>query len=96
MCNSIAEALNRARAIYPEASKHHPVGTVWGRRSTDVLEPEPDRVRQNRPLPSKKSPDETQLSSRICSRKNKSAKHPGDVPMEPLRLSGGKVHTTRT
>src|SRR5713226_3478492 len=43
----------------------------------------PNRVRQNRPLPSKKSPDETQLSSRICSRKNKSAKHPGDVPMEP-------------
>jgi len=42
MCNSIAEALGRARAVYPEASKHHPVGTVWGRRSTDVLEPEPD------------------------------------------------------
>jgi sulfate permease, SulP family len=40
MCNSIAEALNRARAVYPEAAKHHPVGTVWGRRSTDVLEPE--------------------------------------------------------
>src|SRR6266581_1730422 len=42
MCNSIAEALSRARAVYPEASKHHPVGTVWGRRSTDVVEPEPD------------------------------------------------------
>ena len=42
MCNSIAEALGRARAVYPEASKHHPVGTVWGRRSTDVLEPESD------------------------------------------------------
>lgn len=41
MCNSIAEALNRARAVYPEASKHHPLGTIWGRRSTDVLEPEP-------------------------------------------------------
>jgi hypothetical protein len=40
MCNSIAEALSRARMVYPEASKHHPVGTVWGRRSTDVLEPE--------------------------------------------------------
>ena len=40
MCTSIAEALSRARAVYPEASKHHPVGTVWGRRSTDVLEPE--------------------------------------------------------
>src|SRR5258707_15102854 len=35
MCNSIAEALNRARAVYPKAAKHHPVGTVWGRRSTD-------------------------------------------------------------
>ncbi len=42
MCNSITEALSRARAVYPEASKHHPVGTVWGRRSTDVLEPEPE------------------------------------------------------
>jgi len=42
MCNSIAEALSRARAVYPEASKHHPVGTVWGRRSTDVLAPEPE------------------------------------------------------
>ncbi len=42
MCNSIAEALSRARAVYPEASKHHPVGSVWGRRSTDVLEPEPE------------------------------------------------------
>jgi sulfate permease, SulP family len=42
MCNSIAEALSRARMVYPEASKHHPVGTVWGRRNTDVLqEPEP-------------------------------------------------------
>jgi len=40
MCISIADALSRARAVYPEASKHHPVGTVWGRRSTDVLEPE--------------------------------------------------------
>src|SRR5712672_249519 len=38
MCNSIAEALNRARAVYPEASKHHPVGIAWGRRSTDILE----------------------------------------------------------
>jgi SulP family sulfate permease len=40
MCNNITEALSRAGAVYPEASKHHPVGTVWGRRSTDVLEPE--------------------------------------------------------
>jgi len=42
MCNSIEEALKRARVVYPEVSKRHPVGTVWGRRSTDVLEPEPE------------------------------------------------------
>lgn len=42
MCSNIEEALNRARVRYPEVSKRHPVGTVWGRRSTDVLEPEPD------------------------------------------------------
>jgi SulP family sulfate permease len=42
MCNSIAEALNRARAVYPEASKHHPVGIAWGRRSTDILEKQPE------------------------------------------------------
>jgi STAS domain len=42
MCNSVAEALSRARAVYPEAAKHHPLGTVLGRRSTDVLEPEPE------------------------------------------------------
>lgn len=40
MCRNIAEALNRARVRYPEVSKRHPVGTVWGRRSTDVLEAE--------------------------------------------------------
>jgi MFS superfamily sulfate permease-like transporter len=40
-CNSIAETLNRARAVHPETSKHHPMGTIWGRRSMDVLEPEP-------------------------------------------------------
>ncbi len=43
MCNSIAEALTRARMVYPEASKRHPVGTVWGRRTTDVL-PEPEAL----------------------------------------------------
>ncbi len=37
MCKSIAEALSRARVLYPEVSKHHPVGTTWGRRGTDVL-----------------------------------------------------------
>lgn len=40
MCRSIEEALNRARVVYPEVSKRHPLGTVWGRRSTDILEPE--------------------------------------------------------
>jgi len=40
MCNSIAAALDRARVLYPEAAKRHPEGTVWGRRSTDVVEPE--------------------------------------------------------
>lgn len=40
MCRSIEEALNRARVAYAEAAKRHPIGTVWGRRSTDVLEPE--------------------------------------------------------
>jgi SulP family sulfate permease len=42
MCASIAEALNRARMVFPEASKHHPMGKVWGRRSADDLQdPEP-------------------------------------------------------
>src|SRR5260370_9570712 len=40
ICKSIAEALNRARAAYHRAAKHSPVATVWGRRSTDCLEPE--------------------------------------------------------
>jgi SulP family sulfate permease len=40
MCNSIAAALDRARILYPEAAKRHPEGTVWGRRSTDVVEPD--------------------------------------------------------
>jgi len=37
MCKSIEEALGRARVLYPEVSRHHPVGTIWGRRGTDVL-----------------------------------------------------------
>ena len=40
MCRNIEEALKRARVRYPEVSKRYPVGTVWGRRSTDVLETE--------------------------------------------------------
>jgi len=49
----------------------------------------PNRVRQNRPLPSKKSPDETQLSSRICSRK-KVRKASRGCADGALRLSGGQ------
>jgi len=37
MCKSIEDALNRARLVFPEVSKRHPAGTVWGRRSTDAL-----------------------------------------------------------
>jgi len=44
MCSSIAAALDRARVLYPEAAKRHPEGTVWGRRSTDVVEPDTKRV----------------------------------------------------
>lgn len=40
MCGNIEEALKRARVRYPEVSKRYPAGTVWGRRSTEVLEPE--------------------------------------------------------
>ena len=40
MCRSIDEELNRARVLYPEVSKRHPVGTVWGRRGTDIVRPE--------------------------------------------------------
>ena len=40
MCRSIDEALTRARVVYPEVSKRHPAGTVWGRRTTDLLEPD--------------------------------------------------------
>lgn len=40
MCRNIEEALKRARVRYPEVSKRYPIGTVWGRRSTDVLEAE--------------------------------------------------------
>lgn len=36
ICESVAQALDRARAMYPEAVKQLPLGTVWGRRSTDV------------------------------------------------------------
>jgi hypothetical protein len=43
LCASIAEALNRARMVFPEVSKHHPMGKVWGRRSADDLQ-DPERA----------------------------------------------------
>jgi len=36
ICHSVAEALDRARTLYPEAVKRLPAGTTWGRRSTDA------------------------------------------------------------
>jgi SulP family sulfate permease len=36
ICGSVAEALDRAKIMRPEASKQHPAGTTWGRRSTDI------------------------------------------------------------
>ena len=39
ICLSVAEALDRAKSLYPEASKQYPEGTRWGRRSTDVSSP---------------------------------------------------------
>jgi SulP family sulfate permease len=36
ICSSVAEALDRARDLYPEAAMSHPAGTNRGRRSTDV------------------------------------------------------------
>jgi len=43
ICESVAEALDRARALWPEAAKRHPAGTTWGRRSTDMLVGDMDR-----------------------------------------------------
>jgi SulP family sulfate permease len=36
ICLSVAEALDRAKTLYPEASKQIPAGAHWGRRSTDT------------------------------------------------------------
>ena len=41
ICESVAEALDRARALWPEAAKRHPAGTTWGRRSTDITTSKP-------------------------------------------------------
>ena len=36
ICESLAEALDRARALWPTAAKRYPAGTTWHRRSTDA------------------------------------------------------------
>jgi SulP family sulfate permease len=36
ICLSVAEALDRARELYPKVVKRHPAGTTWGRRSGDA------------------------------------------------------------
>jgi hypothetical protein len=36
ICRSVAEALDRAKVLYHGEEKKLPVGTAWGRRSTDV------------------------------------------------------------
>ena len=36
ICNSLAEAFDRARELSPEAVKRHPAGSARGRRSTDL------------------------------------------------------------
>jgi SulP family sulfate permease len=36
ICHSVAEALDRAKTLYPEVAGCAPAGTIWGRRSTDA------------------------------------------------------------
>ncbi len=36
ICRSVAEALDRAKSLYPEVASQLPAGSTWGRRSTDV------------------------------------------------------------
>src|SRR6266700_2153022 len=36
ICRSVAEALDRAKSLYPEVANQLPAGTTWGRRSTDA------------------------------------------------------------
>lgn len=35
ICYSVADALDRAKILYPEVAKQIPAGATWGRRSTD-------------------------------------------------------------
>ena len=44
ICLSVAEALDRARELYPEVVKQHPAGTAWGRRSSDASSPIPEMM----------------------------------------------------
>jgi sulfate permease, SulP family len=36
ICHSVADALDRAKALYREVAKSFPTGTSWGRRSSDA------------------------------------------------------------
>ncbi len=36
ICHSVAEALDRAKILYPELAKSFPARTIWGRRSSDA------------------------------------------------------------
>lgn len=35
ICRSVADALDRAKNLYPVVAKHFPAGATWGRRSSD-------------------------------------------------------------
>jgi SulP family sulfate permease len=52
ICRSVADALDRARALWPDVAQRHPVGRTWGRRSTDIL----DGGRRAIDLPGERSP----------------------------------------
>src|SRR5229473_1429796 len=41
ICHSVAEALDRAKSLYPEVVNRLPAGTTWGRRSTDASQATP-------------------------------------------------------
>ena len=36
ICRSVADALERAKVLFPEGAKQGMIGTTWGRRSTDL------------------------------------------------------------
>jgi sulfate permease, SulP family len=41
ICHSVADALDRAKILYPEVAKQLPAGTTWGRRRTNDSHPIP-------------------------------------------------------